>query len=78
MTPTDNSAVENMAGKYLDRENPHPHIHPERNNSLNSRKSIEKKNESNSPKAKLSSAKLIAANINTMPTNEGKNRNLNE
>jgi hypothetical protein len=78
MTPTDNNNVENMAGKYLERENPHPHIHPEMNNNRNNRKSIDKKNESNSPNAKLSSAKLIAANINTMRMNEGKNLNLKE
>jgi hypothetical protein len=78
MTPTDNNNVESIAGKYFERENPHPHIHPEMNNSLNNRKSIDRKNESNSPNAKLSSAKLIMANIKTMTPNDGKNLNLNE
>jgi hypothetical protein len=78
MTPADNSIVENMAGKYLERENPHPHIHPERNKGMNNRKSTDKKNESNSPNAKLSSTKLIMANINAKSPNEDKNLNLNE
>jgi hypothetical protein len=78
MTPTDNNKVESMAGKYLERENPHPHTHPETNNSLNNRKSIDKKNESNSPNAKLSRTKLIPANNSIKVMNEGKNLNRNE
>jgi hypothetical protein len=78
MTTTDNKSVENIAGKYLARENPHPHIHPEMNNNRNNRKSINRKNESNSPNAKLSRTRLIPVNNKTKMINEGKNLNLNE
>jgi hypothetical protein len=78
MILTDNKIVENIAGKYLERENPHPHIHPKMNNALNNRKSIDKKNESNSPNAKLSIKKPIPVNNNIKVMNEGKNLNLNE
>jgi hypothetical protein len=70
--------VENTAGKYLERENPQPQIHPEMNNTLNNRKSIDRKNESNSPTAKLSIKKLIPANRSIRVMNAGTNLNLNE
>jgi hypothetical protein len=67
-----------MAGKYLERENPQPQIHPEINKNLNNRKSINRKNESNSPDAKLSIKKLITANNNIRVMKEGRNLNRNE
>jgi hypothetical protein len=67
-----------MAGKYLERENPQPQIHPEMNNNLNNKKSIDRKNVSNSPGAKLSIKKPIPVNNNIKVMNEGKNLNLNE
>jgi hypothetical protein len=67
-----------MAGKYRDRENPQPQIHPDRNNILNNKKSIDRKNESNSPNAKLSRRTLMAANNSINVINDGKNRNRNE
>jgi hypothetical protein len=70
--------VEKRAGKYLERENPHPHIHPEINNIRNNRKSIDRKNESNSPTAKLSIKKLTPANNSIKTTKAGKNLNRNE
>jgi hypothetical protein len=66
------------AGKYLERENPQPQIHPETNNTLNNRKSIDKKNESNSPHAKLSIIKPSPVNRSIKVMNDGKNLNLNE
>jgi hypothetical protein len=78
ISPADNSMVENIAGKYLVRKNPQPQNHPVMNNTLNNRKSIDRKKESNSPSAKLSIKKLIPTNNNTNAMNEGKNRNLNE
>jgi hypothetical protein len=78
ITPVDNNMVEKTAGKYLEREKPHPHIQPEINNIRNNRKSIDRKNVSNSPTAKLSIKKLIPANRSIRLTNEGKNLNLNE
>ncbi|MDR1593515.1 MAG: hypothetical protein LBS43_03380 [Prevotellaceae bacterium] len=78
ITPIDNKIVENTAGKYLERENPQPQIHPETNSTLNNKKSIDRKNKSNSPNAKLSIEKLIAVNRNIKVMNAGKNLNLNE
>jgi hypothetical protein len=78
MMPADNNRVESTAGKYLERENPQPQTHPTMNNTLNKRKSINRKNESNSPKAKLSRKKPIPANSKINVMNEGKNLNLNE
>jgi hypothetical protein len=78
MTPADNNRTESITGKYLERENPQPQTHPERNKNLNSRKSIDRKNESNSPRAKLSIKKPIPANNNIKMMKEGKNRNRNE
>jgi hypothetical protein len=78
MTPVDNNTVENIAGKYLNLKNPQPQSHPAMNNILNNRKSIDRKNKSNSPNAKLSIKKPapVTSSIKTM--NKGKNLNRNE
>jgi hypothetical protein len=78
ITPADRSEAESIAGKYLERENPHPQTHPNRNSVLNRRKSIERKNKSNSPEAKLSIRKPSPANSIIKAMNEDRNLNRNE
>jgi hypothetical protein len=78
ITPIVRSKLEKRAGKYLDRENPHPQIHPDKNSTLNSIKSMEKKNESNSPSAKLSRKRPIPEKNNSNARNRGRNLNLSE
>jgi hypothetical protein len=78
ITPADNSEAESMAGKYLERENPQPQTHPNRNNVLNNRKSIDRKNKSNSPGAKLSRRIPSPANSIIKTRKDGRNLNLNE
>jgi hypothetical protein len=78
ITPVAINKVETIAGKYLDLENPHPQIHPNRNNVLNNIKSTDRKKVSNSPKAMLSRKKLMPENRKIKTINAGKNLNLNE
>jgi hypothetical protein len=78
MMPADNNRADSTAGKYLERENPQPQTHPAINSTLNKRKSINRKNESNSPGAKLSRKKPPAANNSIRMAKEGRNLNLNE